>query len=195
MNIAQKTLAAASLAIASVMPAHAGTIYDVSFNGSKIDLSGFIETNAVGDFSPGDFDSQVLSYSLVASWNGFAPFTFTAANSTWGFNFEGANVVISILNGMISLSAPTGGDFDGGNGFLMADVATNGAQENLRLFQDHLGFRTSDPPNAMLFDTLSGPFVLGKARAIPEPASIATFAFGLMLFGVTTRRATRVRRI
>lgn len=188
MNIANKFLAISGLTIALALPASAGTIYNINFNGSVVDLSGFIETDAVGTFSPTAFDSLITNYSILGSWNGFAPFTFTKANSTWGGNFAGAgvNVSISILGSAITLSAPLGYDFDGGNIFLIADnPAPDGIIQNLRIAQNHFGFRSD--PDTMVFETVSPTFTLATAR-VPEPTPLSLLAAGLGLIGFHVRR-------
>lgn len=188
MNIAHKILALTGLTIALALPANAGAIYNINFNGSVVDLSGFIETDAVGIFSPTDFDSQITNYSIFGSWNGFAPFEFTKANSTWGGSFvgAGANVSISILASAITLSAPLGYDYDGGNIFLIADnPAPDGIIQNLRIAQDHLGFRSD--PDTMVFETVSPTFTLATA-SVPEPTSLSLLAAGLGLIAFRVRR-------
>jgi hypothetical protein len=194
MKIIRPIIAAASLLLSIVTPAHAGTIYNINFNGGTVDLSGFIETDALGTFSPTALDSMISNYSILASWNGANPFTFTKANSTWGEGFlgAGANVIISILGGAFQLSAPTGYDFNGGNLFLLADnPAPDGIIQNLRIAQDHLGFRSS--PDTMVFETVSPTFTLGLAR-IPEPAPLPLMVSGLALIAVHLRRAARTSR-
>jgi hypothetical protein len=193
MKIIRPIIAAASLLL-SITHAHAGTIYNINFNGSTVDLSGFIETDALGTFSPTALDSLISNYSILASWNGANPFTFTKANSTWGEGFlgAGANVIISILGGAFQLSAPTGNDFNGGNLFLFADnPASDGIIQNLRIAQNHFGFRSS--PDTMVFETVSPTFTFATAR-IPEPAPLPLMISGLALIVVHLRSNARTKR-
>ena len=188
MKIIQHILAASCLLIIVSVPARA-TIYNINFNGSIVDLSSFIETDAVGTFSPTNFDSLVLNYSILGSWNGANPFTFTKANSTWGGGFLGSNVAISILGGVIQLSAPMGFDFDGGNVFLIVDnPLPDGIIPNLRIAQNHFGLRSD--PDTMVFETVPTTFTLAK---VPEPGSIPLLAAGLGLIAFS-RVAKRRRR-
>jgi len=59
--------------------AQAGIIYDVNFNGSTIDLAGFIDANTLGTFTPTAFDATLADYAITASNNGLASFLFTLA--------------------------------------------------------------------------------------------------------------------
>lgn len=163
--------------------------YTVYFDGPNIDLTGYIVANSLGRFTSSAFDANIVDYSLTASSGGFAH-TFTLANSTWGGFGYGANVLIDVTAGAIQLTAPLGSDFDGGNLFLLADVVTNGAMENLRFYQDHLGYRQSNPPDSTVFDTVSPQFTLATAsvQETPEPASLLLMGTGLVACAARFRR-------
>jgi hypothetical protein len=190
MLMIRKTIRCAFAAAVLLLPAqqiHAGPIYDVFLDGTNVDLVGFIEVNSTGNFTPNAFDGQVVDFSITASLNGAFPFVFTLANSTWGPTGFGAHVTIGVTATEITLAAPTGGNFDARNLFLLADAVTNGARENLRIFQDQLGYRTPNPPNDVVFETVATPFVLATAR-VPEPGTLALLGLGLSFFGFARRR-------
>jgi len=174
-----------SASVASATPIS----YAVNFDGPNIDLTGYIVADSLGVFTPWAFDAHLVDYSITASSGGFAH-TFTSANSTWGGLNYGENVMIAVTAGAIQLTAPLGYDFDGGNLFLLADVVTNGALENLRFAQDHLGFRQSNPPDSTVFDTVSPDFTLARAdvQETPEPASLLLMGTGLVACAHRIRR-------
>lgn len=181
-------LAAAALLAAA--PAQSAVVYSVSYDGAKIDLNGSITVNSLGSFSASAFDANVLSYSITASNNGLATYVFTDVNSTWGPTGTGDYVTITALADTLSIVANS----DGPNGsdylFLIADVVTNGARENLRLFEDQFGFRMPAPSSILVFDTVNTPFVIGNSRNdVPEPSTLALI--GLALAGVAASSRQR----
>src|SRR5215467_10250673 len=107
------------------VPASASTIYSIDFDGATVDLSGFIEVDAVGSFTPAEFDAAVLNYSITASNNGAAVYTFTAANSTFGPSGFGGDVTITADGTVIGLSSVATTTFFEPSVFLLADVITN----------------------------------------------------------------------
>jgi len=171
--------------------------YNVSFDGPVIDLSGFIETNAVGTFSSTAFDALVTDFSITASANGAAPFVFTSANSSWGGAFDsafGANVSVSVAASAIELLAPLGDINSADNVFLIADNPTNFVIENLSVTSTQLRYRLPRPPDGVIFDTVSNPFVLATAQqvsAVPLPAALPLFGTGLAVMGFVGWRRKR----
>lgn len=174
-------------------------VYNVNLDGSTIDLTGFIEIDAVGDFSPPDFGALVTDYSITASGNGSFPFVFTGANSQWGGGIFGTYVTIAVSPDAITLSAPTGGVFGvfgSGSVFLIANATTNGARENLHLYQTTLGYRTPNPPDELIFETVESPFPLASARSpgvVPEPTALAIWGTLSGLGMIVARRRMRSR--
>jgi hypothetical protein len=167
--------------------------YSVNYDGLNFDLTGYIVVHDVGIFSPTEFDANVADYSITATSGAFTH-TFTSANSTWGGlafpggPYDGVNVTIDATPGAITLSASSGGNFDTGNLFLVADVSTNGAVENLRLFQDQFGYRQPSPEHTV-FDTVPTPFTLAvsEVQTVPEPASILLVGIGIAVIACRVR--------
>lgn len=89
---------AGALMLCTASAATAGVIYDVNLDGSTIDLTGFIETNALGNFSPSAFDGQVIDFSITASENLAFSFLFNLSNSTWGLFGNGALINILVTD-------------------------------------------------------------------------------------------------
>jgi hypothetical protein len=171
-----------SLFLMPPIRARCQTTYNVNFDGANIDLFGFIKTSATGTFSSTAFDALVTDFSITASQNGADPFTFTRLNSTWGPAGFGSDVSITVDGSTIALSAPTGSTINSANAFLLANTLTNGARENLRIAQDQFGFRTPNPPDTVVFDTVPTPFILadGGANVTPEGDSLLLLGTGLL---------------
>jgi PEP-CTERM motif len=166
--------------IAFTPHARASVTYSVNFNGSTIDLTGFVTVNSLGSFTPTTFDANVIDYFVVASENGFGVFEFTPINSTWGGvgnifagQETGGNITINVLSDTIEMLAPLGGTFIVTNGFLTADVAVNGSRPNLRFAQNELAFRQPNPPDSTVSEFLpSSVFTLASnSQQIPEPST------------------------
>lgn len=175
--------------LACIAPYAQAATYNVSFDGAAIDLFGTIETSTLGTFSSAMFGAQVTDYSITASLNGASAFNFNSANSAWGGHGFGDNVSVTVTTSSILLSAPGGGDLDGGNLFLTANVATAGALENLRIFDGNLGFRPPIGATPLAFEQVGAPFELASTIApVPEPETYAMMLAGLGLLGFFARR-------
>lgn len=171
----------------SSTPLYAGTIYNINFNGSHIDLTGFIETSDWDQTSPTVFDSQVMNYSIMASNNGALAYTFNPSNSSWGgvenTDEWGSNVTLTITEDLIKLSAAPSTPNQLYDTFLIANTATNGIRQSLSFYNTQLGFKTS-PLNFVLYDTVQPLFVLATTQpqspTIPEPTGLILLSTGLL---------------
>lgn len=183
-----KLFATAALLTAISAPVIAGNIYTINYDGANIDLTGTIETNALGTFQPEALDALLIDYQITASENGTFPFVFTKANSTWGAVGNGSLIDIIISASTITLfsPSPSGAIDQSENQLLRADTATNGARENLRYSFDQLGLRMPSPPNTVIQDTVSTQFVL--ATAVDEPIYLLLLSMGLISMGIMRYR-------
>jgi hypothetical protein len=187
----RSSCAAVTALIFSSPPLYAGTIYNINFNGSNIDLTGFIETSNWDQTPPTIFDSQVIDYSITASNNGVFPYTFNPGNSSWGGienNKEwGVNVTLTISENIIKLFAPEGASDQMGNIFLIANNnASNGVRENLHFYDNQFGFLTSSPSGLTLYDAVTPQFILATTQTpplfapVPEPVNLILLSSGLL---------------
>jgi hypothetical protein len=170
--------------------AQAQTTYTVAFNGGTIDLFGTIQVSAFGLFNGSIVGANVVDYSITASNNGAAAFTFTMANSFWGGSGVGTALTFEATATSLSITSLFGVN-SSVNRFLTANAATNGAIENLRLNSDgDLGYRTPSPPDVLLTEQVGTTFVLGTAPvAVPEPTSLALVLTGVVgVAGAVLRR-------
>lgn len=177
--------------LATPTVARAQAIYDVNFNGGIIDLIGTIQVASFGLFSSSAFDANVIAYSLTASNNGANPFTFTESNSTWGSAPYPAYVSLTATAGVLTLTAPNGGNFESTNGLLLSDAPQpDGARPNLRFYSFYLGYRPTGLRNPVVFENTHGPtFTLGIARVVvPEPSTVVLLGAGLFGLLVVRRR-------
>lgn len=194
----------ATILLCAATPTNAGTIYNVNFSGTDISLSGYINTNALGNLTPVAFDTQIIDFSITATGTAYSqyPFTFTQVNSTWGGVFfgvtTGANVVINLTPTHITLTNPNVAQNNAQNIFLIADgISTNNARENLRIFDGTLGFRTPSPPNKLLLEIIAQPFTIATAtptETVPEPISYQLLGLGLILLFYTQKLRTNTRK-
>lgn len=186
-----KLFATATLLTAISAPVMAGNIYTVNYDGSNIDLTGTIETNAIGTFQPSALDALLIDYQITASQNGNFPFVFTKDNSTWGATGNGSLINIIISASTITFSSPSslGAIDQSENQFVRADIATNWTRENLRYYLDQLGFLPPSP-NDFIQDTVSTEFVLATLQTTPvdEPFDFLLLSMGFIGLGIARYR-------
>lgn len=187
-----RAIAIAGFALAS--HAHAAT-YTVYLDGSEVDIFGSINFDITGTFTADEFEANVGDFSFTASLNGAASFEFNNANSTFGGNPFGSEVLFEVSDMTITLSAAGGGPGLSDNVFVVADNAVNNSRPNLLLFEDALRYRTPSPPNVSVFETVNPAFVLGRVNPpaeIPIPASLALYLPILGLGGLIARRRRKM---
>lgn len=159
--------------------------YTVDYDGPNIDLTGTIETSALGSFSASQFDASLTQFSITASFNGAANsiFTFTDGNSSFGGSFQGQQfgglITVDVTPTTISINTLGTNLFDGSTVFLNADVLTDGALQNLTIIPGIFRFRSNSAAN-VAFETATVPFTLASApAAIPLPASLPLLALSI----------------
>ncbi|WP_299725480.1 hypothetical protein [uncultured Tateyamaria sp.] len=192
-----KALCAAAFCTALAAPAYAAT-YNISFDGSFVDLSGTIDISTTGSFDPAGFDAVVTGYSITATTDGTNPFTFTETNSTFG---PGTGTTITVSATDIILSTSETNRLALATLFLAADVATNNTRENLRLTTTQLGFRAPTNPTVpnTAFENITTPFTLAQVAPVapvapvPLPAGLPLLAVGIGLFAGLRWRKARSR--
>ena len=172
------------------VPAQAGVIYTVQYDGSNLDLSGFLDLGATGIMSASAFDAALIDYSLTASVNGAASFTFTKANSTFGASGFGDAVEFDVTSASVSLlNTLNSSFFSSASLFLDADaVQPNGFIPNLRLTQTEVSFF-----NQLIgTDSVNGSFTLATA-AVPEPTSLLLLGSGIAGIAVKVRKRRKTK--
>jgi hypothetical protein len=187
------TLAAAAFALC-LAPAAQAARYDVAVDGAVVDLTGFIEIDATGNFSLDAFDAALSAFEITASANGADPFTFTEADATFASGAPGAAASISVAVG--------GGD--------RPDQRQRGNPAGGQRPVPLVGFprrrsRKRRPRPNLIYTTvyaryLSGtsgvyeddfgpsPFVLATVAPVPAPPAFALLASALLAGGAALRR-------
>ncbi len=169
------------------------TLYNVAYDGNRLDVTGFINANSTGTFSPTSFNAVAFDYSINVVIDNTWSFTFNTNDSTWGdnaFGNWGSAITIQVTANEIQISSASSDDFSPAILFLMTDTVHNGALENLRISGDRLGIRPPNPSTgeAVSFDS-GRPIPFATAVAVPEPSTYAMLAAGLVaVIGIARRR-------
>jgi hypothetical protein len=186
------TLAAAAFALC-VAPAAQAARYDVAVDGAVVDLTGFIEIDATGDFSLDAFDAALSAFEITASANGADPFTFTEADATFASGAPGASISVAVGGGRIALisasaeTRPVANDLFLSSDSLVGGVGSGGPRPNL-IYTTVYARYLSGTSGVYEDDFGPSPFVLATVAPVPAPPAFALLASALLAGGAALRR-------